>query len=181
MARKRSAPAHVDLKITEAVKAQLMSSVQARVTFAAEAAAVVDSQFTPHYLICLAALWGKPSPKEAVKWGAFGPAAVIDGEDNLFTNYLAPGAEGNEFVMGYFVGHVPDVVDVLSGICEAAGCSDEEAQWVLDQVFRHWVTVDKLRDPASVIKLSEIAHAAQFALKPGEKEKTEEQRDKDGY
>lgn len=158
-------------------------SVPARVCLAAEAAAHTDEQFIPHFLVLVAAMFSKPSPKVALKFGAYGPGGVVDERDVLFTNYMEPGPEDvpSVFHTMWRVGDVQDVVAVLSGICEAAGLNDAEAQGVLDMVFKHWVKVDKLRDPASAINLSEVLHAQKFALQPGEKEKTEEERDKDGY
>lgn len=181
--RKRTAAPRAVLKITESVRAQLIGTAIARVCLAAEAAAQTDEQFVPHFLILVAALFSKPSPKVALAFGAYGPAGVVDECDILYVNYMEPGPEDvpSVFHSMWRVGQVTDVVDVLSGICEAAGLNDAEAQGVLDMVFKHWVKVDKLRDPASAINLSEVLRAQEFALKPGEKEKTEDQREKDGY
>lgn len=183
MPRKRTHVGPAVLKITDAVRVQVAASVPARVCLAAEAAALVDEQFIPHFLVLVAAMFSKPSPKTALKFGAYGPAGVIDERDVLYTNYLEPGPEdaANVFHTMWRVGPVQDVVAVLSGICEAGGLSDEDAQGVLDMVFKHWVRVDKLRDPKSAINISEVLAAQEFALKPGEKEKTEDEREKDGY
>lgn len=123
------------------------------------------------------------------EFGWFAPEAKLTPEGHVLTLYRPPGPLGEKPVMigdigelyAVDLGHYHEIAGRLCDIVERENGSQDEAQWVLNLVFQGWVKSDERPGHQRGATDDLRKWAQQFALKPGEAEKTEEARDKDGY
>lgn len=124
---------------------------------------------------------------EAFGWLA--PEAKIDSKGHVVTLYRPPGPLGDKPVLigdigelyAVDLGHYHDLAGRICDLIERENGSEAEAQVVLNKVFRGWVTDDE-RPGHQRGATDELRKWAQkFSLRPGEKGKTEADREADGY
>ena len=132
----------------------------------------------------------KGLPLQAVQaFGWFAPEAKLTVEGHVLTLCRPPGPLGDKPVLigdtgelyALDLGHYREIADRLCDLVERENGSQEEAQFVLNLVFQGWVKSDERPGHQRGATDDLRKWAQQFALKPGEAEKTEEARDKDGY